>query len=72
METMIVVCVLGGYWVIDPKLRAVSSEYEARQAAYLRDLVAWETANYYADPGVAEAARGWSAAGNGRGRARSA
>jgi hypothetical protein len=40
-----IVCVLGGYWVIDPKLRAVSSEYEARQAAYLRDLEArtrWE------------------------------
>jgi Na+/proline symporter len=33
------------YWVIDPKLRAVSVEYEARQAADLADLerqVRWE------------------------------
>jgi hypothetical protein len=31
---------LGGviYWVIDPKLRAISAEYEERQAEYLRDL----------------------------------
>jgi hypothetical protein len=26
------------YWVIDPKLRAVSSEYEARQARYVENL----------------------------------
>jgi hypothetical protein len=26
------------YWVIDPKLRAVSAEYESRQAGYLADL----------------------------------
>jgi hypothetical protein len=26
------------YWVIDPKLRAVSSDYEAKQAGYLADL----------------------------------
>lgn len=26
------------YWVIDPKLRAVSSEYEAKQAAYVEQL----------------------------------
>lgn len=26
------------YWVIDPKLRAVSQEYEARQARYVEDL----------------------------------
>ncbi|UCF21605.1 MAG: hypothetical protein JSU87_04920 [Gemmatimonadota bacterium] len=26
------------YWVIDPKLRAVSVEYEARQARYLEEL----------------------------------
>ncbi|MCP4573512.1 MAG: Na+:solute symporter [bacterium] len=26
------------YWLIDPKLRAVSGEYETRQAAYLDDL----------------------------------
>jgi hypothetical protein len=26
------------YWVIDPKLRAVSSEYESRQARYLENL----------------------------------
>ncbi len=33
------------YWVIDPKLRAVSVEYEERQAAYLKDLervLRWE------------------------------
>jgi Na+/proline symporter len=33
------------YWVIDPKLRAVSAEYEARQGAYIVDLerrVRWE------------------------------
>jgi hypothetical protein len=33
------------YWVIDPKLRAVSAEYEMKQAAYLEDLergVRWE------------------------------
>jgi hypothetical protein len=26
------------YWVIDPKLRAVSAEYEARQARYVEQL----------------------------------
>ena len=26
------------YWVIDPKLRAVSAEYEAQQAAYVKEL----------------------------------
>jgi hypothetical protein len=33
------------YWIIDPKLKAVSAEYEQRQAAYLEDLergVRWE------------------------------
>ena len=33
------------YWVIDPKLRAVSAEYEQRQARYLEELereVRWE------------------------------
>jgi SSS family solute:Na+ symporter len=33
------------YWVIDPKLRAISAEYEERQARYLRDLervLRWE------------------------------
>lgn len=33
------------YWVIDPKLRAVSAEYEERQARYLEELeraVRWE------------------------------
>jgi hypothetical protein len=33
------------YWIIDPKLRAVSAEYERRQARYLEDLergVRWE------------------------------
>jgi Na+/proline symporter len=35
------------YWIIDPKLRAISAEYEARQAAYLEDLergLRWEEA----------------------------
>ena len=35
------------YWVIDPKLRAVSAEYETRQAKYLEELergVRWEQA----------------------------
>ena len=35
-----IACVLGMFWVIDPKLRAVSADYEARQAAYLKDLEA--------------------------------
>jgi len=26
------------YWVIDPKLRALSSEYEAQQARYVEQL----------------------------------
>jgi hypothetical protein len=33
------------YWVIDPKLRAVSVEYEAKQAKYLGELersVRWD------------------------------
>jgi hypothetical protein len=33
------------YWVIDPKLRAVSSDYEAKQAGYLAELerqLRWE------------------------------
>jgi hypothetical protein len=33
------------YWVIDPKLKAISAEYEMKQAAYLEDLergVRWE------------------------------
>ncbi|MEJ2502585.1 MAG: hypothetical protein P8177_04580 [Gemmatimonadota bacterium] len=33
-----VLCTGALYWVIDPKLRAISAEYEARQASYLRDL----------------------------------
>ena len=35
-------------WIIDPKLKAVSSEYELRQAKYLEELergVRWEEAN---------------------------
>jgi hypothetical protein len=35
------------YWVIDPKLRAVSAEYEQRQARYLEELergVRWDQA----------------------------
>ena len=33
------------YWVIDPKLRATSEEYESRQADYVADLdrkMRWE------------------------------
>jgi hypothetical protein len=33
------------YWVIDPKLRAVSHEYEAKQVGYLDELeqkLKWE------------------------------
>jgi hypothetical protein len=26
------------YWVIDPKLRAISSEYETQQARYIEQL----------------------------------
>jgi len=40
-----VVGTLAIYWVIDPKLRAVSAEYEQRQAKYLEELergVRWE------------------------------
>jgi hypothetical protein len=36
------------YWIIDPKLKAVSSEYEQRQAKYLEELergVRWEESN---------------------------
>ena len=53
----------------DPHLQALAERRRqaekadpAVKAAYLRELVVWETANYYADPGVAEHARGWSAA----------
>ncbi|MBI4499593.1 MAG: sodium:solute symporter [Gemmatimonadetes bacterium] len=38
---MVLLAVLGTvvvYWVIDPKLRAVSQSYESRQAGYLQDL----------------------------------
>jgi len=39
---VIAAAVLAGviYWVIDPKLRAVSAEYEARQEAYVKQLEA--------------------------------
>ena len=33
------------YWIIDPKLRTISTEYEARQKQYLSDLertMKWE------------------------------
>ena len=33
------------YWIIDPKLRAVSVDYEAKQARYLEELersVRWD------------------------------
>ncbi len=35
LVALAVVCVGVAYWVIDPKLRAVSSDYEQRQARYL-------------------------------------
>jgi hypothetical protein len=38
------------YWVIDPKLRAISAEYEERQAEYLRDL---ERSMHWDDPTAA-------------------
>jgi len=43
---------IGGviYWVIDPKLRAISAEYEERQAEYLRDL---ERSMHWEDPTAA-------------------
>jgi SSS family solute:Na+ symporter len=46
--------VLGGtiYWVIDPKLRAISADYEARQAEYLKDL---ERSMHWQDPTAAPA-----------------
>ena len=38
----LVLAAVGGtvviYWIIDPKLRAISSEYEARQAGYVAEL----------------------------------
>ncbi|MGD2069474.1 MAG: Na+:solute symporter [Gemmatimonadota bacterium] len=46
--TMLGIAVVGTlaiYWVIDPKLRAVSGEYESRQAQYVADLerqVRWQ------------------------------
>lgn len=46
--TLTALAVLGTfliYWIIDPKLRAISAEYEVRQAAYLEDLergLRWE------------------------------
>jgi len=46
------------YWIIDPKLRAVSSEYETRQAAYLEDLergLRWEAAGKESPSGGMEA-----------------
>jgi SSS family solute:Na+ symporter len=39
-------CALAMYWVIDPKLRAVSAEYETRQAEYVEELerfTRWES-----------------------------
>jgi Na+/proline symporter len=38
------------YWVIDPKLRAISAEYEERQAEYLKDL---ERSMHWDDPTAA-------------------
>ncbi|MFH1766345.1 MAG: sodium:solute symporter [Gemmatimonadota bacterium] len=45
LTTFAVLGTLVIYWVIDPKLRAVSAEYESRQAQYLEELergVRWE------------------------------
>jgi hypothetical protein len=39
-------CAGAMYWVIDPKLRAVSAEYETRQAEYVEELerfTRWES-----------------------------
>jgi Zn-dependent membrane protease YugP len=39
------VCAGVMYWIIDPKLRTISLEYEARQKEYLKDLdriMSWE------------------------------
>jgi hypothetical protein len=53
------------YWIIDPKLKAVSAEYEQRQARYLEELergVRWEEAQngsggvYLAGPATREEA----------------
>jgi hypothetical protein len=46
------------YWIIDPKLRAVSAEYEVKQAAYLEDLergVRWEESRRSTDDGSGRA-----------------
>jgi hypothetical protein len=39
------VCAGVMYWIIDPKLRTISLEYEARQKEYLKELdriMSWE------------------------------
>jgi hypothetical protein len=48
---------IGGaiYWVIDPKLRAISEEYEERQAEYLEDL---ERSMHWDDPTAAPSQAG--------------
>ena len=33
-----IIFTLAMYWIIDPKLRKISSEYEKKQKAYLEDL----------------------------------
>ena len=38
---LILAALAGGlllYWIIDPKLRAVSADYESKQATYLEEL----------------------------------
>jgi hypothetical protein len=43
------------YWVIDPKLKAVSAEYEQKQATYLDELergLRWEESADSSDAGV--------------------
>jgi hypothetical protein len=45
LTTLAILGTLAIYWIIDPKLRAVSAQYEQRQARYLEELergVRWE------------------------------
>jgi hypothetical protein len=54
LTTFAVLGTVAIYWIIDPKLRAVSAEYETRQAKYLEELergVRWERTSS-ASPGL--------------------
>jgi hypothetical protein len=47
LTSLAILGTLAIYWIIDPKLRAVSAQYEQRQATYLEELergVRWEQA----------------------------